>query len=282
MKRKLEHLAEQPCLNPRMHQLPAASPYARSSRPEGGETSKRRSFIMLVATLATWASAGSAHPAVAAVRAPSILIYGPTLFGSPENEQTIAQSLGYTVTVADESTWSQMTTADFASYNTIVFGDPTCSQDVSILATAVANRTTWSPAVAGHIEVLGTDPVYHQGVGQTLKLISDGLSWTAHGSGTGLYVDLSCYYISSPPATPIDLLAEFGTFTAQGQSGACDDVGITVQGYKHPALRGITQGGLAHWGCSIHEFITSYPADFGVLAQDSLGHLPYIIATKPR
>jgi hypothetical protein len=213
---------------------------------------------------------------------PSLLIYGPTLFGSPQNEQTIAESLGYTVTVVDEATWSSMTTSDFASYSAIVFGDPTCIADPGILDSAVANRTTWSPAVTGNIVVIGTDPVFHQGEGQALKLIANGLSWTAHGSGTGLYADLSCYYGSSPPGTTIDLLAEFGSFGVQGQVSDPESVGITVLGSRHPVLRGITSAGLSNWGNSIHEEITASPPTFGVLTQDKQFHLPVVIATAGR
>jgi hypothetical protein len=92
----------------------------------------------------------------------SVLIYGPTLNGSPNNEQTLAQAAGYTVTVASTTTWASMTTAQFASYNAIVFGDPSCGGDPSILNTAVADESTWAAAVGGPIVVIGTDPILHQ------------------------------------------------------------------------------------------------------------------------
>src|SRR5437660_5472550 len=73
----------------------------------------------------------------------SILIFGPSLNGSPNNEETLAQAAGYSVTVATASFWDSMTTAQFASYNAIVFGDPTCGGDPAILNPGESDQTTW-------------------------------------------------------------------------------------------------------------------------------------------
>ena len=55
-----------------------------------------------------------------------ILIYGPSLLGAPNNEATLATAAGHTVTVDTPVTWLARTTASFASFDAIVFGDPTC------------------------------------------------------------------------------------------------------------------------------------------------------------
>jgi hypothetical protein len=238
---------------------------------------KRRASVAASVALILLVVGPGASAAPATAEAGKILIYGPTLNGAPQNEQTIAEAVGYTVTVADTATWSAMTTADFESYNAIVFGDPTCGMDESILSAAVANRTTWSPAVTGNVVVLGSDPIYHQGVGNTVKLIRNAINFAGKGASTGLYVSLSCYYESAPPNTPVEILSEFGTFEVQG---ACDDVvGITDRGRHHPVLRGIDREGLAHWSCSIHENFNTYPSNFGSLAIDFPVHLSYLIAT---
>src|SRR5207245_1722870 len=74
----------------------------------------------------------------------SILIYGPSMSAPtgplPQNEQTLATAAGYAVTVASAQTWAGLTTSDFARYNAIVFGDPTCNKAPSTtLAAADAN-----------------------------------------------------------------------------------------------------------------------------------------------
>jgi hypothetical protein len=64
--------------------------------------------------------------------AKNILIYGPSMSAAGagvDNEQTLAAAAGHTVAVADATTWSGMTTAQFAAFDAIVFGDPTCRTD---------------------------------------------------------------------------------------------------------------------------------------------------------
>jgi hypothetical protein len=181
-----------------------------------------------------------------------------------------------------------MSTADFASYNAIVFGDPFCAYaDETILATPDATKQTWTPAVTGNVVLIGTDVSYHFGTGQSSRLIRDGLSWAAKGSGTGMYVSLSCYYAYSDVGTTVNFLSELGAFTVQGQyappfTGCPDVIGLTPEGFDHPALRGITASGLSFWSCAIHEAFDSFPSTFRALAQDKDFHIPYIIATAPR
>ena len=42
-------------------------------------------------------------------------------------EQYAAEQLGFTVTVVNGSTWAAMTAADFAKYQVLIIGDPTCN-----------------------------------------------------------------------------------------------------------------------------------------------------------
>lgn len=221
---------------------------------------------------------------VAATTGNNILIYGPSLNGSPNNEETLAEAAGYGVTVVDASAWDSMTTAQFSSYRAIVFGDPTCGSDPSILNPALSNQSTWAPAVTGPTVVIGTAPVFHQsqsGV-QADQLITDGINFAASSSGTGLYADLSCYYVSSPPNTSVPLLSPFGTFTVEGPPDGCNNVDIVDP--SSPVVADITNSGLANWRCSAEEMFDSYPSSFSPVVDetDSSPPLPYIIAAPAK
>jgi hypothetical protein len=214
----------------------------------------------------------------------SILFYGPSILGSPDTEATLAAAAGYDVTVADDATWLSMTTFEFEQYDAIVFGDPSCTYEgeTTPLATAMLNQFTWALAVTGPIVVIGTDPMYHQSEfgRQADDLSVNAVGFAASGTGTGLYVSLSCYY--SFQSADVDLLSPFGTFSAAGQGvgglETCpNDVGIVDA--AHPVMAGITVAGLANWDCSIHEALTSFPSGFEVVARDNVSGLPYIVAT---
>jgi hypothetical protein len=198
------------------------------------------------------------------------LIFGPTLNGFPSNEESLAQAAGFTVTVADASTWSSMTTAQFSTYSAIVFGDPSCGTDPSILAPAIANESTWAPAVTGHIVGIGTDPMFHQsqaGV-QADQLTTNAIEFAASGSGTGLYANLSCYFANTTSANPVSVLTPFGSFTVQGDATGCDS-DINIVDTASPVVSGITNAGLGGWDCSVHEVFDSYPSSFSPVVVDT-------------
>jgi hypothetical protein len=214
--------------------------------------------------------------------AKNILIYGPSLdtFAFP-NEQHLAAAAGHNVTVVDATTWSAMTTAQFASYDAIVFGDPTCTAlTPAPLSTAIANKSVWSAAISGPVYVQGTDPVFHRSLIGAQNMITSGINFVANGTGTGLYVSLSCYYDNGSSSTPVDLLTSFGDFRVS--EGQCADA-VTIADPSHPAMAGLTDASLSGWGCSVHDFLVSFPSTFTVLARavrpsDSV-NVPYIIAT---
>ncbi len=213
-----------------------------------------------------------------------ILIYGPSLFGAPDNEATLAAAAGHSVTVADPVTWSAMTTADFAQYKAIVFGDPTCGESPDLtLMVAEVNKATWSAAVTGNMVVVGTDPITHQLQGQANRLTTNSMDFAASGAATGLYMSLSCYYFEAPVDTPVSILSEFGDFRVQGQitpplDGCPNDVTIVAPG--HPVVHGIMKPGLDDWFCSIHEAFNGFPASLGTVVRDTPTALPYVIAGR--
>ena len=142
---------------------------------------------------------------------PDILVYGPTSGGYAETTP------GVNVTVWDSATWSSKTTADFAAFDAIVFGDqPICFGDPNRWAAAVANRQVWTQAITGNVIMNGTDPDYH---GKSL-LVHQSVQFAATDDqpspGPGLYVSLSCAYHGEPSIVPVALLGGLGEFTVTG------------------------------------------------------------------
>jgi hypothetical protein len=215
--------------------------------------------------------------------AKNILIYGPSLdtFAFP-NEQHLASAAGHSVTVVDATTWSAMTTAQFAAFDAIVFGDPSClAVTPAPLSTAVSNKSVWSSAISGPVYVQGTDPVFHRSLIGAQHMITSGINFVANGTGTGLYVSLSCYYDNGSASTPVDLLTALGDFRVS--EGQCANT-VTIAEPTHPAMTGLTNANLSDWGCSVHDFIVTFPPAFTVLAKavrpsDDV-NVPYIIATS--
>ncbi len=230
-----------------------------------------------------------------------VLIYGPSMSAPdptgpparPENEQTLAADSGFGVTVASAATWGTMSAGGiggFGDYDAIVFGDPTCSTDPSLLAAANGNKAVWSPVVTGPGIVIGTDPQWHQFMASpqgptALQLIRNGIRYAASGTSTGFYAALSCYFAgaAASPPTAVDFLSGIGTFQVIGQGGCPSTVNIVAT--SHSAMATLTNAGLSDWGCSPHEFfpsLTSFPSTFSVIAEGVRpadgSTLPYIVA----
>jgi len=220
---------------------------------------------------ARWALAALALAGANPAPAANYLFYGPT-FDSGSYEAAEAGKPGNTITVWNGGTWDAKTTADFAAFDAIVFGEVAAS-DYSY---AAANAAVWSAAVTGRILIIGTDPDNHN----KPELIDDGVDFAASGCGTGLYVNLGQSYATAAPSTPISFLSGFGTFAA---TGACAD-SIVVNG-SMPAYLGwvstLTGGPAVYldtWSCSVHEFFNAIPPGFDWVAKQFDANLPYIVA----
>ena len=201
--------------------------------------------------------------------APKALIYGNTVSGSPSREETDLVAQGWTVTVVTAATWGGMTAAQFGTYQLLVFGDPTCSADPTILNTAVANESTWAPKVNGSVLVFGTDPVYHYGSGiaGAGKLINQGLAYAGGQAGkTGLYLDLSCYYNNGLANQHVAILDGFEAGFLASSPGCADNIHIVATA---PQLVGLTDADLSGWSCSLHEYLNAWPSDFTPIAIDT-------------
>ena len=226
--------------------------------------------VGIVAAVAVLALAGGAFATNG-----KVLILDPTVSGGAASlEAAAAVAAGHGVDVVDAATWGAMTQANFAAYDAIILGDPTCVGSTSPAAAAELNRAVWSPAVNGNVIIIGTDPVFHAINGNNAAgaatLITNGVKFAADQAGsTGLYVSLSCYYYSAGLATSVpvlDQLSPFGTFTLHGQNvfSSCPANSHIVA--SHPAFVGLADSDISNWSCSAHEAFENIPADFAVLA----------------
>jgi hypothetical protein len=212
----------------------------------------------------------------------SLLFYAPTVGKRDVTEASIAEAMGFDVTIATKAAWATMTRADFETFGAIVFADPGCKSSTRRLDAAEANAATWSSAIQGNVVVNGTDPVWHLNHGTKRgpkRLIVNTLNYVSEGDGTGLAVSLSCYYYDADIHTPVSVLSHLGTFTVRGQGllAGCPDRVVTPDP-AHPLLTNLTADDLSHWGCSIHEAFDAMPGSFDVVAQHRKTGFAYIIA----
>ncbi|MHB8571512.1 MAG: hypothetical protein ACYDAY_00945 [Candidatus Dormibacteria bacterium] len=197
----------------------------------------------------------------------TVLILGSTISGGASStEATDLTALGYTVEIADPSVWATKTTSDFSNYAALVLGDPTCVYGTSPIQAAVDDESIWGPAVTGNVIIIGTDPVYHESARPgAAVLINDGLGFAVAQSGrTGMYIDLSCYYDSTAPHTPVPLLDAISPSGFEVTGTNCYNNAHLVA--THPATASLTDADLSNWSCSVHEAFDKWPSSFKVLA----------------
>lgn len=122
-------------------------------------------------------------------------------------EQHAAEAAGYTVTLRSGPEWEKMTAAEFAAYQVLIVGDPSCGNTA---LSAVETAHTWTPVVmgagpnplVGNRVVVGTDPEYHYSAGHlgAEHLVQDGIAYAGGVAGaTGIYFTTSC---TDVPTTP--------------------------------------------------------------------------------
>jgi hypothetical protein len=233
----------------------------------------RASVYAVALTLAMVVVGLFASPGAASAANGKVLILEPTVEGgAASREAKAAEEAGQTVEVVSPAEWEAKSTAQFAEYDALVIGDPDCTTGEGPIAAADANAATWNAAVGGNVVVIGTDPDFHSNLGVTgaMELIKHAMAFAVEKKGaTGAYVDLSCYYADSGAATSVPMLAHispFGGFKVYGQFlfSSCPEESHIVA--TSPALQGLTDEALSHWGCSAHEAFEEWPADFEVLA----------------
>ncbi len=243
--------------------LLAIGPILGFTATAGGHPAHNRQTRPAAAPIPATKTTGVPVSATALATPKQILFYGPTAGGLADSTPNTV------VTVWSEATWRTKTTADFRSFDAIVFGDqPVCFSNTEPWATAIATRQLWGPAVTGNIIVNGTDPDFH---GKDL-LVHQSVAFAADDpeAGPGVYASLSCAYHydgvrSAPGGDRVELLSYFGDFRVIGlDEDSCPNAARKV--VDHPALVGITDAYLSDWGCSTHEVFSSYPAGFTALA----------------
>lgn len=234
---------------------------------KGGIVKHGRFRVLLRALISATALAALAFPATAALApglaqatstAKTALIDeesvttndGITKEGSPISlEQYAAERAGYTVTLRSGTEWEAMSQAEYASYQVLIVGDPTCA---TTALSAVESAHIWTPVVmgkgsnpqVGNRVVVGTDPEYHYlygaGGAQPTEvgnpssagaehLVQDGITFAGGVAGaTGIYFDTSCTDI---PETTLEEEERLGTASAS-------TAGIRPAGVAQPILEG--------------------------------------------
>jgi hypothetical protein len=130
-------------------------------------------------------------------------------------EQYAAEKDGYAVTIRSGTEWEAMSAAEFASYQVLIVGDPSCRNTA---LSAVESAHTWTPVVmgdgpnplVGNRVVVGTDPEYHYSAGHlgAEHLVQDGIAYAGGVAGaTGVYFDTSCTDIQETAQEEAERLA---------------------------------------------------------------------------
>ena len=232
---------------------------------------------VVILALAVAALIGAITPGTATAGTPQALILGSTVSGGSSSlEAQGATNDGFAVTVVSDATWGSMTAADFAKYQVLIIGDPTCGDTTD--GAALANKSVWQGVVmssGGNRVIIGTDPTYHNGEstggGHTAKgaeLEQNGIAYAGAVAGaTGAYVDISCSS-SSDGAPDYPFLDGLSTHNAPGAFQAsvppCEG-NIAIVAQSGPTT-GLHDADLSNWSCSVHQSFSAWPSDFTPLA----------------
>lgn len=207
------------------------------------------------------------------------LILGSSVSGGAgSSEAARATSLGFAVTVATNAEWGAMTATQFADYQLLVVGDPTCgslpavvSQNATALANAVMARAGGNTK-AGNRILVGTDPRFHYSQGGS-KVIDAGIDFAGVQEGaTGLYLDFTCgdpdYDSNGTPDGQDKLLpllsAAPSPVWTQNQGPPCGgSVSLISNAAQFSTLK---TSDIEGWGCSVHETFPTFPTDWSALA----------------
>lgn len=165
-------------------------------------------------------------------------------------EQYAAEKAGYTVTIRSGAEWEAMTPEQYASYQVLIIGDPSCENTA---LSAVESAHIWTPVVmgagpnplVGNRVVVGTDPEYHYAAGGggaqptepgnpssagAEHLVQDGIAFAGGVAGaTGVYFDTSCTDIEESKLEEEERL---------GTAVHSDTAGIRPAGVSQPILEG--------------------------------------------
>ncbi|MCA1689665.1 MAG: hypothetical protein LC720_04245, partial [Actinobacteria bacterium] len=204
------------------------------------------------------------------------LIDGDTVSGGATSQEAmIAEAQGYTVTVVTDAEWAAMTQSQFATYDLLIAGDPSCG---GLPTGLVSSAPVYGPVVLGHAGgrtragnriVVGTDPVFHDGDSTSARatIIRDGIAFAGKQLGaTGMYFDATCSssgQAADAQAILTQLSEGSGTWTVDGSPPCGGAVSVIA---SNPSFADLTTASLAGWGCSVHESFPTFPTDWSALA----------------
>ena len=202
---------------------------------------------------------------------PKALVNGNTVSGGVNSlEAQQAEAAGFDVNVVDGATWDAMTQAEFAAYQVLIIGDPTCG---TLDSSVTANASTWVPVVmgtavhslAGNRILVGTDPVYHNGGHPSnIHLLNNGIKFAGTFPGrTGLYLDATCGDNGDLLALLAQLSVGSGTWTKNPYPPCGGSASLIA---SNPAFSDLTSADLQGWSCSVHETFPTFPDDWNALA----------------
>jgi hypothetical protein len=218
-------------------------------------------------------SSASAAPPKALILSDSVSPFSATDGTNKSLEQQQAEIAGFAVTLVSAATWQSMTASQFAAYQVLVIGDPTCTHGFPYGVDS--NASTWEGVVmssGGNRVLIGTDPTFHNngpsGTQRGDLLERNGIAFAGAKAGaTGMYIDLSCRYESDPSGTAVPILDGLTTHgpNAFTVGGAPCAGAISIVAQSGPTT-GLHDADLSNWSCSVHEFFDKFPSDFTPLA----------------
>jgi hypothetical protein len=221
----------------------------------------------------------ASSPAYAETGKKALVLNSSVTGGAASREAQRATALGFAVTVVTDAQWLLMTAAQFADYQLIIIGDPTCSivpvavsQNATALADAVMARNGGSVNTkAGNRVLIGTDPVFHYFQGGN-KLIDSAVDFAGVQEGaTGLYLDFTCgdvdYDGNGVPDAQDKLLPLLTIATPNWTQNQGPPCGGSVSLISNAAqFSSLQSSDLQGWFCSVHESFPTFPTDWTALA----------------
>ena len=230
----------------------------------------KKLLLFLTALAAVFAHAA---PARAQRR---VLVYGSGGLSSINYLRTVPEVMSGPTraefTIATDAQWRAMTTAQFASYNALWIDGGNCAtpadRGAALFQAVTDTRLTWSPAITGHFELIGADSDLHISHPGARKFTLNSYHYVTSGSGTGVFVSMSCLYYQAPADTQVPWLQGLGDFRMQGD-GCVDGQLLEPMSATHPVHIGISPpssaitlpGDLA-WSCFTHAHFTRHPPSF--------------------
>lgn len=205
-----------------------------------------------------------------------ILVYGPGGTTDTAYFPVAPDPTAAVVTVATDPMWRSLTTADFKSYDSLWVDAGNCDSIISTGKETVPwvpaqfqalydTRLTWSAALTGHFEIIGSDEDFHASNPGAQKFIKNSYQYVISGTGTGLFISTGCMYYMAPADTPVPYLEGIGVFHVTGDG--CTD-GQVFELPTHPIVVGVSPPASTlvltdlSWGCFTHSHYNLTPPSY--------------------